>query len=112
MFDKFNRLAEAAATNVSRRRFLGRLGRGAMALAASLGGLLAMSPDAMAARAPRMCETDFSFPDCQGMPVGSPCIGADGREGKCYAGGEVAPGTKLYYCGCRVPGRKDRRDDR
>lgn len=33
MLDKFNHLAEAAATNVSRRQVLGRLGRAAAVLA-------------------------------------------------------------------------------
>jgi hypothetical protein len=42
MLEKVNQLAEQAATNVSRRQFLGRLGRSAMAVAAASGGLLAV----------------------------------------------------------------------
>ena len=41
MFEKIGLLAEQMATSVSRRRFLGRLGRGAMTAAGVLGGLLA-----------------------------------------------------------------------
>jgi hypothetical protein len=50
MFEKVGRLAEAAATKVSlsRRGFLGRLGRGALALTGVLGGLLALPKDARA----------------------------------------------------------------
>jgi len=42
MFDKISRLAEAAATSasVSRRGFLGQLGRGALAAAGVVSGLL------------------------------------------------------------------------
>ena len=50
MFEKFNHFAESTATNASRRQFLGRLGRGATAVAAGLGGLLAFPCDAQAAR--------------------------------------------------------------
>jgi hypothetical protein len=42
MFEKIGRLAEAAAANVSvsRRGFFGQLGRGALVVAGTLGGLL------------------------------------------------------------------------
>ena len=49
MIDKVSRLAERVATSVSRRGFLSRLGRGAMALAAAVGGLLALPDIAQAA---------------------------------------------------------------
>jgi hypothetical protein len=51
MFKKIGRLAETAATkvSVSRRRFLGRLGQGALATAGVLAGLLALRKDARAA---------------------------------------------------------------
>jgi hypothetical protein len=48
MFDKISRAAEKAATSVSRRNFLGGLGRGAAALAAGLGGVLLTATDAEA----------------------------------------------------------------
>lgn len=41
MFDRIGGLAEKVATNVSRRAFLGRMGQGALGLAAVIGGLLA-----------------------------------------------------------------------
>lgn len=72
MFETFNQLADAAATNASRRQFLGRLSRGAMAVAAAAGGLLAVGGDAHAARSPR-----------KGCPKGChPC-----KHGCCGNGG-------------------------
>jgi hypothetical protein len=41
MFDKVSQVAEKLATNVSRRAFLGRLGRGALVLAGAMGAMLA-----------------------------------------------------------------------
>ena len=55
MLDKINRLAERTATQASRRQFLNRFGRSAMALAAAVGGLLACAEDAHAARRARCC---------------------------------------------------------
>ena len=50
MFEKVSQIAEQAATNVSRRRFLGKVGRGAAVTVAALGGLLAISSEAVAGR--------------------------------------------------------------
>ena|SRR6516164_2264192 len=41
MFERVGSLAERAATNVSRRAFLGQLGQDALGLAAIVGGVLA-----------------------------------------------------------------------
>jgi|SRR6516162_6384316 hypothetical protein len=41
MFDKVSQVAEKLATNVSRRAFLGRLGKGALVLAGAMGAILA-----------------------------------------------------------------------
>jgi hypothetical protein len=49
MFDRISAAAERLATNVSRRAFLGRLGQGALGLAALIGGVLAFPGDAQAA---------------------------------------------------------------
>jgi hypothetical protein len=49
MIERFNQLAQRSATGVSRRRFLGRLGRGAMAAAGALGGVIAFATDAVGA---------------------------------------------------------------
>ena len=46
MFEKFNQLAEGAATNVSRRQMFGRIGRAAAAAAAVLAGLLPSQAEA------------------------------------------------------------------
>jgi hypothetical protein len=63
MFERVIQIAELAATSASRRQFLGRLGRGALAAAASAGGLLG-NPDAVEAarnRRPRCCNYRFHF---------------------------------------------------
>ena len=64
MFEKVGRLAEAAATKVSlsRRGFLGRLGRGALALTGVLGGLLALPKDARAGSGYVCCQWKCSRP--------------------------------------------------
>src|SRR5262249_29786450 len=49
MFDKIGDAAAKVATNVARRAFLGRLGQGALGLAAVIGGVLAFSEQAKAA---------------------------------------------------------------
>jgi hypothetical protein len=46
MFDRVGDLAERVATHVSRRAFLGRLGQGALGLAAVIGGVLAFPGEA------------------------------------------------------------------
>jgi hypothetical protein len=51
MFDRVSEAAEKLATNVSRRAFLGRLGRGAAVLAGVMGGLCA-APRLAQARPP------------------------------------------------------------
>jgi hypothetical protein len=48
MFDRVSEAAEKLATNVSRRAFLGRLGQGALGLAAVIGGVLALPSQARA----------------------------------------------------------------
>lgn len=77
MFEKFSVVAEQAAISASRRQFLGRLGRGAMLAAATIGGLLAMSSSAEAGR---RCSIDA---DC---PPGHICDA--GRCRKCRRGRE------------------------
>ncbi len=48
MFDRVSEAAEKLATNVSRRAFLGRMGQGALGLAAVIGGMLAIPSQARA----------------------------------------------------------------
>ncbi len=67
MNERFSQLAERSATSVSRRQFLGRAGRGAMTLAAVMGGLLAFPEDAQAARRAKRCGGQICPPgyvDC------------------------------------------------
>jgi hypothetical protein len=57
MFDKIGRAAERAAEGVSRRNFLGRLGRGAAVLATGLGGILLTATGAHAGGGNWCCLT-------------------------------------------------------
>ena len=102
MLEKVSQFAEQAATNVSRRQFLGRLGKGAGITAAALGGMLIHSTPAWAGRKVRMCADPSSYSECSGLPVGSPCSFAGG--GKCATNGkEISPG--VYDCSyCKVSG--------
>ncbi len=78
MLEKFHRMAEEAAVRTSRRRFLGRVGRGALAAAAALGGLLALAGDAQAAT---LCDATSDL-QCRNQPPGSLC-GTRERPGRC-----------------------------
>jgi hypothetical protein len=51
MFNKISDAAEKLATNVSRRAFMGRVGQGALGLAAVIGGMLALPAKAHASNA-------------------------------------------------------------
>ncbi|MGE4002588.1 MAG: hypothetical protein AB7I48_20500 [Planctomycetaceae bacterium] len=79
MFEKLNQFAEQAATRASRRQFLGRFGRGAMAAAAAVGWLLVLPADTAAAT---VCGPG-SISYCKGRPIGSPCGSARGPRGIC-----------------------------
>ena len=61
MFEKIGTLAEQAATNVSRRRFLHRLGHAALGVAGFAGSLLIAPGTAAAGRGRWFCY--FSCPD-------------------------------------------------
>jgi len=78
MFEKFSRLAEHAATNVSRRHFLGALGRGAMGCAAVVGAFLVGVRGADASRPIQSCGFN-SDPECQGRATGDACFNGAGR---------------------------------
>jgi hypothetical protein len=92
MLEKINQLAEQAATNVSRRQFLNRLGRGAMFTATVVGGLLALPGQAHAAA---VCTPD-SATGCVGKVEGQYCP-AGTRSGVCVR-------TSGGRCGCVVKG--------
>ncbi len=55
MFDTIGRVAEKAALRVSRRAFLGQVGRGAAVVAGALGGLLASTSTAIGAGRLKCC---------------------------------------------------------
>jgi hypothetical protein len=88
MFEKISQIAELAATGVSRREFLGRLGRGAAAAAAATAGILAHPGEALARRVKARC--------CYYR-----CGGRGGTSGRyiCRADGGACPG--LHGCSFR-----------
>ena len=94
MFEKVSQIAEQAATNVSRRQFLGRFGKGAMTSAAAAGGLLAVPTTARAGRNVRMCSTESAAVECQGKPYGSACWNSG--PGRCVGPKTEEPG--VYNC--------------
>jgi hypothetical protein len=82
MFEKVSQAAEQLATRASRRDFLGQLGKGALAVAGVLGGVLALSGRARAhgnigkfccAYGPvpylTACSNDPCPPTYQGLPL-------------------------------------------
>jgi hypothetical protein len=83
MLEKFNQLAEQAATNVSRRQFLGRFGRGAMVVAAAAGEILVRPDAAHAGR--RACDNATSDAACFNAKVGDFCLDGQGAAGRCKA---------------------------
>ena len=102
MFEKVSQVTEQAATSVSRRQFLDRVGRGAAAAALALGGLLVTSGPALAGKKTRVCADPSTYGPCSGKPLGSPC-GVNG-EGRCASNiDEISPG--VYNCNyCRMKG--------
>jgi len=96
MLEKLSQMAESMATGVSRRQFLGRLGRAALTVAAATGGLLALAAIAQAGRQPRLCVG--GSPGCVGVLEGYPCS-ADDAFGKC-AGAKGGRWTPTTICGC------------
>lgn len=93
MLEKVTQIAEQAATNGSRRQFLGRFGRGAAATAAALGGFLALPTETRAAKRGRVCNGGSSA--CTGQLVGSPCSGANGT---CHAVHGDRSDNPACYC--------------
>jgi hypothetical protein len=79
MFDRVGSLAERLASDVSRRALLGRLGRGALGLAAVLGGVLALPSQAQAGD--QWCLISF--------PIGGACQTYKAINGTCPCGGEL-----------------------
>lgn len=98
MFDKLSQAAEQMATSASRREFLGRFGRGAMAAAAALGGVLALPGLSTAGRKPPYVCPGDSYTGCIGQVEGSPCLGSLGITGTCRRVRQK--GNLSTACGC------------
>ena len=110
MFESIRHAAEQAATGASRREFLGHVGRGAMAAAAALGGVLALPAISAAARKPGSgpCGNQ-SWIDCVGGNTGDPCYTEDGFFGHCrYDRTDITP-ADACECYVKVRGRKGSR---
>src|SRR5438309_9767815 len=94
MFEKIGRLAETAATHVgvSRRGFLGRLGKGALAVAGVLGGLFVLPKDALGVPGSYVCciwhcngfHGGYHVHQC--LPAGSDCYSGGTT---CFYGGKL-----------------------
>ena len=105
MFEKVGQIAEQAATNVSRREFLGRFGRGALAVAAAAGGILAFPAVGHAGRrTQRMCSAD-SFGGCQSQVEGAICI-ADDAFGHCVGPKPRGDKSTVTVCRCHISVRR------
>jgi hypothetical protein len=102
MFEKVGAKAGQVVTSVSRRELLGRFGRGALAVAVAVGGILALPSIAMGDRpVPGYCDPLLSIPECAGAIEGTACGGLDSGG---YCSGAPA-------CGCYLGKRKRWRRD-
>jgi hypothetical protein len=79
MFERVSQFAEQAATNLSRRQMLGRLGQGALALAGVLGAML-VAPTAVQA------DPGSSEKCCNGLHCAPPRKGCH-LVNDCYPAG-------------------------
>ena len=95
MFEKVSQLAEEAATKVSRREFLSRLGGAALSTAGAVAGILALPAIGEAGRKrPAMCG-QISDSQCVNQPVGTTCQGTLSFVGQCK---QIHKSTSCY-CG-------------
>jgi hypothetical protein len=107
MFEKVSHAAEQVARSASRREFLGKFGRGAMAAVAALSGVLALPAISAAARKPPAACGGHSYISCVGRNTGDPCISALGRSGVCRF--DKIDFTPADACECYVKGPKNSR---
>jgi hypothetical protein len=94
MFDKVSQSAEWLATGVSRRGFLGWLGKGALAVAGVLGGGLAFSGRAQAGGGYVKC--------CGGHPK-TACGNGGGLPACVWLCGGATIFTVCYNAKCAIP---------
>jgi hypothetical protein len=92
MFEKIGQLAETAATNVSlsRRGFLGQLGRGALVIAGAMGGLLSVIAPVQARGGRQTC--------CGGSHCSPPHGGCVWTGEFCNGGGYPVAGSCFWDC--------------
>lgn len=97
MLGRVSHIAEQAATNVSRRQFLGQFGRSAAATAAAIAVLLALPAVADAGKRIQVCS-ELSG-SCSGRSVGSAC----GQSGTCrpVKSANQGPKSPIVDCYCR-----------
>lgn len=105
MLEKIGQFAEQAATNVSRRQFLGRLGRGATLIAVAAGGLLAFDSSGEAARRPPRVCSEFSCCGCAGQFEGSECS-SERASGKCVGIRGKDSNVAVVDCDCDTKTRR------
>jgi hypothetical protein len=99
MFEKFNQIAERAATNASRRQFLGRLGKGALAAAGVVASCVAFGSEAQAAKR-RRCTTDANC--ARGyICVAGKCIKGV-RSKTCGVGAQIYCQGLAEGAGCQI----------
>lgn len=100
MLEKVSHIAEQAATNVSRREFLGRVGRSAASSAAAVAGLLAFSDISFGGKQTQLCLPS-SHQDC--AAVGQAC--GDGLRGTCVSV-DKKDKSDAVQCACRIKGNR------
>jgi hypothetical protein len=100
MFEKLSEIAERSATSVSRRQFLGHVGRGALVAAGVVGAYLAFGSEAQAGKRSRRCTVDA---DC---PRGHICDGGRCVKGvrnqACGAGSDNYCAGLVAGAGCQI----------
>ena len=101
MLEKFSQIAEQAAKSVSRRDFLGRFGRAAVAAATAAAGLLALPQDASGVPRGTLCSGTCSAFTCVNNVVGGQC-----GNSKCVAirGAYDSFGRPCCTCRSHNPG--------
>jgi hypothetical protein len=93
MFDRVSEAAEKLATNVSRRAFMGRLGKGALTIAGAVGAFLAI-PGLVQAGGGCACPSGSGFCCQYQCPDGSIVFGRPSPPHNCAC--------KPQYKGCTL----------
>src|SRR5262245_49402192 len=99
MFEQFNRAAERAATCLSRRQAVGRIGQLALGAASIVAGISLTAQNALAGS--NICSPE-SPNGCANQPVGSPCATS---PGKCASEPKQHDAAGRLICNvCRIHG--------